>query len=201
MKLLYTLTSPYARKVRIFAIEKQLDVEFQTVVLTDLNCPVKHHNPLGKVPVLIVNDDHSLYDSRVIVEYLDDCNSKFPLIPHDSLAKISVRRCEALADGICDAAVAVVLERRKPTQTQDQKMLVKQMDKVTRGLTSLEHNLSGRIWCVNDTFSLADIAVGCVLGYIHLRFDQSMLTHLPNLQKLYANLIQRPSFIETMPNK
>jgi glutathione S-transferase len=105
MKLLYTVNSPYARKVRIVAIEKHIDVTLQEVNLSDPECPVKNHNPLGKVPVLILNDGDSLYDSRVIVEYLDFHTPVARLISQDHSAKIRVRRWEALADGVCDAAV------------------------------------------------------------------------------------------------
>jgi len=199
MKLLYTVNSPYARKVRIVAIEKHIDVTLQEVVLTDPDCPVKNHNPLGKVPVLILNDGDSLYDSRVIVEYLDFHTPVARLISQDHSAKIKVRRWEALADGVCDAAVSVMLEQRKPEERQSQANIDKQMEKVTRGLEVLNLDILKKKWCVNETFGLADIALGCALGYIDFRFkDMNWQDKYPNLAKHYSVLVKRPSFKQTM---
>ncbi len=202
MKLLYTLNSPYARKIRIVAAEKHIDIKLQEVVLSDPDCPVKQYNPLGKVPVLILgDDDESLYDSRVIAEYLDNRTPLAHLIPKDNSAKSAVRRWEALADGVCDAAVAVMLEQRKPEQTQDEGFIARQMEKVTRGLSALNHDLGHNKWCVDDTFSLADIAVGCMLGYVNLRFGSiiNLNDDYPNLARLQSVLNKRQSFIDSMP--
>jgi glutathione S-transferase len=201
MKLLYTVNSPYARKVRIVAAEKHIDIQLEQVVLADPDCPVKYYNPLGKVPVLILSDDESLYDSRVIAEYLDNRTPLAHLIPKDNSAKSAVRRWEALADGVCDAAVAVMLEQRKSEQMQDPTHITKHMDKVLRGLRVLNDDLGQNRWCVGDVFSLADIAVGCMLGYVTLRFGN--IIHLsddyPNLERLQLSLLKRPSFADTMP--
>ncbi len=201
MKLLYTVNSPYARKVRIVAAEKHIEVQLQEVVLSAPDCPVKDYNPLGKVPVLILSDGDSLYDSRVIAEYLDNRTPLAHLIPKDNGAKSAVRRWEALADGVCDAAVAVMLEQRKSAQMQDPAFIVKQMDKVTRGLAVLNNDLGQNKWCVDDTFSLADIAVGCTLGYLGLRFSQeiNLAEDYANLERLQLTLLQRQSFKDTLP--
>ena len=108
MQLLYSINSPYARKTRIVAIEKHVPLEFKAVVLQDPDCPVSQHNPLGKVPVLVLDDGEAIYDSSVIAEYLDLQSDALSLMPQDPLSKIRVRRWEALADGVCDAAVAVM---------------------------------------------------------------------------------------------
>lgn len=200
MKLLYTMNSPYARKVRIVGIEKHIDITLQEVNLSDPDCPVKNHNPLGKVPVLILNDGDSLYDSRVIVEYLDFHTPVARIIPQDHNAKIRVRRWEALSDGVCDAAVAAMLEGRKPVEQQSKANMNKQIDKVTRGLEVLNLDIFKKKWCVNETFSLADIALGCALGYIDLRFKElNWQEKYPNLAKHYSLLVKRPSFKQTMP--
>jgi len=201
MKLLYTVNSPYARKVRIVAAEKHIDVQLQEVVLSAPDCPVKDYNPLGKVPVLILGDGDSLYDSRVIAEYFDNRTPLAHLIPKDNGAKSAVRRWEALADGVCDAAVAVMLEQRKPQPMQDPAFIDKQMDKVTRGLTVLNNDLGQNKWCVDDTFSLADIAVGCTLGYLGLRFSKviNLAEDYANLDRLQASLLLRQSFKDTLP--
>jgi glutathione S-transferase len=200
MKLLYTPNSPYARKVRIVALEKHIEMALQEVMLSDPDCPVKNHNPLGKVPVLVLDDGDDLYDSRVIVEYLDNRAPGTHLIPTDQSSKIWVRRWEALADGICDAAVAAMLEGRKPEVQQSQANIDKQLDKVMRGLEVLNLDLTKKKWCVNETFSLADIALGCMLGYLDLRFKHlNWQDNYPNLAKHYSLLVKRPSFKGTMP--
>jgi glutathione S-transferase len=200
MKLLYTVNSPYARKVRIVALEKHIEMELQEVVLSEPYCPVKNHNPLGKVPVLVLDDGDDLYDSRVIVEYLDNRTPLAHLIPHDNGSRTAVRRWEALADGICDAAVAAMLEGRRPEQQQSQANIEKQLEKVTRGLEVLNLDITKKKWCVNETFSLADIALGCMLGYLDLRFNHlNWQDKYPNLAKHYSLLIKRPSFKQTMP--
>ena len=200
MKLLYTLNSPYARKVRIVAQEKHIELELQEVVLSDPDCIVKNYNPLGKVPVLILNDGDSLYDSRVIVEYLDNHAPGTHLIPQDNTSKIATRRWEALADGICDAAVSAMLEQRKSPEKQSQANIDKQLEKVTRGLEVLNLDIFKKKWCVNETFGLADIALGCMLGYVDLRFKElNWQDKYVNLAKHYSLLVKRPSFKQTTP--
>lgn len=211
MKLLYTVNSPYARKVRIVAIEKHIELELQEVVLADPDCIVINYNPLGKVPVLILDNGDGLYDSRVIVEYLDNLTKDSApgthsitqdthLIAQDNTGKIATRRWESLADGICDAAVNAMLEQRKAPEKQSQANIDKQLEKVTRGLEVLNKDIVKKKWCVNDTFSLADIALGCMLAYVDLRFKSlNWQDNYINLAKHYSLLVKRPSFKMTMP--
>lgn len=207
MKLLYTINSPYARKVRIVAAEKHIEITLEEVVLSAPDCPVKQHNPLGKVPVLVLPDGDSLYDSRVIVEYLDNRTPLAHLIPQELNAKVKVRRWEALADGICDAAVATILEQRKSADKQDAGFIERQWVKVISGLKALNEDLGKAerahksSWCVNGAFSLADIAVGCMLGYLSLRFGNviNLAAEYPNLERLQLALLKRPSFKDSMP--
>ncbi|PCI58654.1 MAG: glutathione S-transferase [Methylophilaceae bacterium] len=200
MKLLYTLNSPYARKVRIVALEKHIDITLEEVVLGVPDSPIFEYNPLGKVPVLILDDDVGLYDSRVIIEYLDARTPVSKLMPSEARLRIDVIRWGALADGVCDATVGIMLEQRKPEKQQSEAFIEKQLTKVKNGLTVLNNDISKKKWCVNETFSLADIALGCMLGYVGLR-----LTHLnwqdkyPSLAKHYTILSKRPSFKETVP--
>lgn len=200
MKLLYSLTSPYARKVRVVAAEKRIEIEMVPVVLSAPDCPVSDHNPLGKIPVLIMDDGNSLFDSRVIVEYLDNRTPLAHLIPQEQGTKIWVRRWEALADGVCDAAVAALMESRRPENLQDAASIAKQMGKVQLGLKTLSHDLGENKWCVDETFSLADVALGCLLGYLELRYkDIDWQQQYPNLAHHYAELMKRPSFRDTAP--
>lgn len=201
MKLLYTVNSPYARKVRIVAADKHIALIMEEVVLADPNNSVKNYNPLGKVPVLVLPNAEAIYDSTVIVEYLDKKSPVANLIPVDQELKIQVKRWESLADGVCDAAVAVMLEQRRAPDKQDESFVKRQVDKVMRGLTVLDRDLADQAWCVNNQYSLADIAVGCMLGYVSLRFvDQINLeSEFPNLARLHAALLTRPIFVETQP--
>ena len=198
MKLLYTLTSPYARKVRVVAAEKRIEIEMLKVVLADPDCPVIQYNPLGKIPVLVLDDGESLFDSRVIVEYLDNRTPLARLIPQEHSAKIWVRRWEALADGVCDAAILARQEAARPEKLRDNAVIEKQIGKVSRGLTQLNAELGENKWCVDDTFSLADIALGCMLGWLDLRYaDMGWRESYPNLARHFEEMMKRPSFGET----
>lgn len=200
MKLLYSLTSPYARKVRVVAAEKRIELEMVKIVLADPDCPINQYNPLGKIPVLVLPDGETLFDSRVIVEYLDNRTPISRLLPQDHSARIWVRRWEALADGVCDAAVAAMQESRKPENLRDATTIAKQMGKVTRGLQALNEELGERKWCVDDTFSLADIALGCLLGWLAFRYpDLNWQAEHANLKRHYEDMMKRPSFSETIP--
>lgn len=200
MKLLYTLNSPYARKVRIVAIEKHIELQLQEVVLGDPDSPLLEYNPLGKVPTIILDDETALYDSRVIVEYLSARTPVNHLLPSEHKLKIEVLRWEALADGVCDAAVAIIIEQRKSEEMQSEAFLQKQLLKVEGGLAALNNDLSKKKWCVNESFSLADISVGCLLGFIDLRLKHlNWQDQYPNLAKHFTILSKRPSFKETAP--
>lgn len=200
MKLLYSVTSPYARKVRIVAAEKRIELELEPVVLSSPDSPVPAYNPLGKVPVLVLDDNTSLFDSRVIAEFLDNRNPLAHLIPLDPMQKIMVRRWEALADGATDAAVAALMESRRPQNLQDPAWITKQRGKAEHGLKALSDDLGKGKWCVNDTFSLADIALGCFLGYLEFRFEDINWKHqYPNLARHYEKLMKRDSFRDSVP--
>ena len=136
MKLIASLTSPYARKVRIVLAEKKIDCPLQLDIPWESTSTVADFNPLGKVPVLLMDDGSSLYDSRVIVEYLDTISPVSRLLPQDKRQLIETRRFEALADGICDAAANIVMESRRPAAQQSQEWVDRQHGKVTRGLAA-----------------------------------------------------------------
>jgi len=200
MKLFYTLNSPYARKVRVVAAEKRIEIEMVEVVLSAPDCVVSEYNPLGKVPVLVLDDGDSLFDSRVIAEYLDHRTPVMHLIPQEQNFKIKVKRWESLADGICDAAVAAIIEKRRADNMQDSAAIAKQMLKVERGLKAMSEDLADSKWCVDDTFSLADIALGCVLGYLDMRYPEiGWRKQYANLAKHYDEMMKRPSFKDTVP--
>jgi len=201
MKLLYTQNSPYARKVRIIATDKHIELEQEEVVLANADNAANQYNPLGKVPVLILPNGDAIYDSPVIAEYLDKKSPVANLIPVDNEERVQVKRWEALADGICDAAVAVMLEQRRAVERQDDTFVERQARKVTRGLSAFEQVLEGQEWVAGVKYGLADIALACAVGYVAIRFEGEidMAATYPNLHAFYARLLERPVYAQTQP--
>src|SRR3984893_11098749 len=200
MKLLASHTSPYARKVRIAIAEKKIECELVEESPWAAGTSVPNYNPLGKVPVLVLDDGTALYDSRVIVEYLDTVSPVSRLIPEPSRQRIAVKRWEALADGICDAAVAIVLETKRPAKEQSAESLARQRQKIDRGLAEFASELGDRPWCSGDAYTLADIATGCALAYLDLRHPTiDWRGEYPSLLKLAEKLAKRQSFQDTVP--
>jgi len=200
MKLITTATSPYGRKVRIVLLEKKIDCPLQEDSPWESGSELLNYNPLGKVPVLVLDDDSSLFDSRVIVEYLDNISPVSKLLPQENRPLIATRRWEAVADGICDAAVAIVLENKRPPAQQSAEWKARQHGKIERSLAFLADELGDRLWCNGEAYSLADIAVGVCLGYLDFRCpDIEWKSRYPNLQALQEKLEIRPSFCETTP--
>ena len=200
MKLIASLTSPYARKVRIALAEKKIEYELVEASPATPDSIVPSYNPLGKIPVLVLDDGTNLYDSRVIVEYLDTVSPVSRLIPEPSRQRIAVKRWEALADGICDAAVSIVVETKRPAKQQSRDWLDRQRSKVDRGITELASELGDKPWCNGEAYSLADIATGCALGYLDLRHPAiDWRGPYPNLVKLAEKLAKRQSFADTSP--
>jgi glutathione S-transferase len=201
MKLIGSITSPYVRKARIVLAEKKIDCEFVLDSPWTAATQVPAHNPLGKIPVLVLDDGSSLYDSRVIVEYLDTGTPNNRLIPSSGRERIMVKRWQALGDGICDAAATALLESRRPVGEKSPSWIARQRGKVVSGLAGAASDLGEQTWCHGNAFSLADIAIGCALGYVAFRFpDIDWRAEHPNLGKLYDKLMLRPSFGETVPH-
>ena len=200
MKLYSSLTSPYGRKVRIVLLEKKIPFQLQVENPWLPDSTIGDVNPLGKVPVLVLEDGISVFDSRVIVEYLDMLSPVAHLIPSDAKSRMMVRGVEALADGITDAAVAIFLERKRAEGLQDLDWIALQEKALYRGLTALSEALGDKALYLGLTLTLADIATGCTLGYLDLRFPQINWreTH-PNLAEFASKLGERASFKDTVP--
>ena len=200
MKLIGSLTSPFVRKVRIVLAEKKIDYEFVIDSPWSPESGVANLNPLGKIPVLALDDDTSLFDSRVISEYLDNVAPNNKLMPSTNRERTEVKRWEALADGICDAAALIFLEKKRPAEQQSSEWIVRQQNKIIAGLDYMAVELGDSNWCMGTHFSLADIAAGCALGYLAFRFPEiDWNAKHPNLARLYEKLSHRPAFAETMP--
>ncbi len=201
-QLYVSLTSPYARKVRIAAIEKQVSFEMIVEVPWNEDTMITNINPLGKVPVWILGNGKALFDSRVIVEYLDGTSSVGTLLPAELSERIEVKRWEALAEGVMDAALVIFAERKKrPVELQYPDWIARQFGKIHRGLKTLSDELGDREFYFGDKLSVADIAVASALGYIGLRFDNDFnwQQDYPVLAEHYHCLMQRHSFKSTVP--
>ena len=200
MKLISSLTSPYGRKVRIALLEKRIEYTLVEQTPAAPDNTISDYNPLGKIPVLVLDDGSTLFDSRVIVEYLDTVSPVSRLIPEPSRQRIAVRRWEALADGVCDAAVMLVQEKRRPARQQSAAVIARQGKKVALGIAEIARELGERAWCGGESYSLADIATGCMLGSLELRRPElTWRVDHPNLVRHVDKLGKRPSFAETAP--
>ncbi|HET8730159.1 MAG TPA: glutathione S-transferase [Moraxellaceae bacterium] len=199
MKLIASKTSPFARKVRIVLAEKNLPFEFIVDIPWNADSDVPKFNPLGKVPVLVRDDGDTLYDSRVIVEYLEQIKPWPMLIPAEGDAMIAVKKLEALADGISEAAAAIFIERKRPEAQQSADWIARQRGKIDNGLAAMNMLVEGP-FCMGGNLTLADAAVGSSLGYLDCRFGEiDWRGKCPALKALYERLMQRPSFAETLP--
>jgi len=200
LKLIASTTSPYARKVRIALAEKKIEYQLVNESPMKPGNPLHAYNPLGKLPVLILDDGTHLFDSRVIVEYIDLVSPVSRLIPEPARQRIAVKKWEALADGICDAAALIVNERRRPANQQSGEWIGRQRRKIEEGAAELARELGELAWCYGENCSLADIATGCALGYLDLRYAELDWRDLyPNLARLAEKLGKRASFADTAP--
>jgi glutathione S-transferase len=200
MKLITSLTSPFGRKARIVLLEKKIPFQLQVENPWLPDSTVPTFNPLGKVPVLVLEDGVSVFDSRVIVEYLDHVSPVGHLIPNEPKSRMMVRGVEALADGVTDAAVLVFMEKKRAPEQQSSDWLVLQEKAMFRGLEALAEALGEKPWYLGNSMTLADVACGCMLGYLDFRFSEiEWRSAHPNLARLAAKLATRASFVETVP--
>jgi glutathione S-transferase len=201
MKLIGSLTSPYVRKVRIVFLEKKVDLDLELENVWAADTKIALNNPLGKVPCLLLDDGEVIYDSRVIAEYADTLSPVGKLIPTGSRERATVKTWETLADGVEDAGILARLEATlRPPEQQSPAWIDRQMGKMNTSLAQMSRQLGENAWCHSNQMTLADIAVGCALGYLLFRFPNiAWQAQYPNLDALYQKLMQRPSFAETAP--
>lgn len=201
MKLIGSVTSPYVRKVRVVLAEKKLDYSFELENVWSAETTIHLSNPLGKVPCLIMEDGSTMYDSRVIAEYLDTLTPVCKLLPPNGRDRADVKVWEALSDGLLDAAVLVRLEKTlRPAEQQSPEWIARQMGKVHAGLATMSANLGESPFCRGNHYTLADVAVGCALGWLLFRFPEiDWRTNYPNLARLFDKLSERASFKESLP--
>ncbi len=202
MKLLGTLTSPYTRKARVVLAEKKIDFEWVADSPSNPHSIARRINPLARVPVLLLDDETPIFDSPVIVEYLDNLAPNKKLLPKSNRERIEVKRWESLADGLLDAAVGIRLELLRPERQRNPSWLDREHSVIEASLAMMAAELGDKPWCMGTPFTLADIAVGCALGYLDFRFAEiDWRSRHPQLAKLHDKLMQRPSFAESAPRE
>lgn len=201
MKLIGSLASPYVRKVRIVMAEKKIEYDFVPENVWAADTAIQQSNPLGKVPCLVMEDGGAMFDSRVIVEYLDTLTPVGKLIPTQGRERAGVKCWEALADGVVDAAILVRLEKNlRPEAQQSPEWISRQMGKVHAGLKAMSNGLGETPFCSGNQHTLADVAVVCALGWLSFRFPEiTWRDDYPNLARLFDKLSERPSFKDTVP--
>jgi len=203
MKLIGSTSSPYVRKVRVVMAEKRLDYEFvQEDVWAD-DTTIATSNPLGKVPCLVMDGGDAMFDSRVIVEYLDTLSPVGKLIPASGRERAEVKTWEALADGVMDAGVLWRMEAVWPKRAdseRSQAWMDRQRGKIEAGIAAMAKGLGDKPFCSGIHLSLSDIAVVCALDWIGFRFpDLDWRAEHPSLARLCDKLHQRPSIKDTAP--
>ena len=201
MKLLASLASPYTRKVRVVLAEKKIECELELVDVNPVENAANAHNPLGKVPTLVLDDGTALYDSRVIVEFLDARAPINRLIPDETRDRVAVRRWEALADGVLDAGLLVRYETLREKRERSKAWTDKQVARIHRGMAVMAKELEGRNWCHGDRYSLADIAVGCCMGWLGFRKpgEVDWESDYAGVARHYRKLMERAAFADTVP--
>ncbi|MFG1429498.1 glutathione S-transferase N-terminal domain-containing protein [Xanthobacter sp. V2C-8] len=196
MLLRYSATSPFARKVRLAAAVAGVPLDLELADTTNPDDTLRLQNPLGKVPTLLTDDGDCLYDSRVILSYLD-LVSGGRLLPAEPKALISAMKLQALADGLMDAGVLVLYEARfRPAEKHEQRWLDHQRQKMTRALAALEAAPPA----ADGPLDAAAITLACALGFLDFRFGGEWRASHPRLVAWQAAFAARcPMFEETAP--
>ena len=199
MKLVGSKTSPYVRKCRVILAERALPFEFVEESAWNAGTTVPRYNPLNKVPALVMDDGESIYDSRVICEYLDAISGG-TLLPSDPAQRARVRRYEALGDGLADAGITVFLERKREASRQDPAWIARQLDKVKAALAAIEVAIGGGDYLGGKQPNMADIACACALFWSEFRMPELNVRQDHARIRAWAERMEaRPSFASTRP--
>lgn len=199
-RLISASPSPYARKVRIQLAEKGIPFELITEVPWNDDTATPRHNPLEKLPVLLLPDGGSVFESRYINEWIEAKHPEPPLLPEGIDARLAVKRFEVIADGACDALVLMFFENARGEGRRSEPWLARQRRKVDGALRELARVIGDAPYCVDGRFTQADISVGALLGYLRVRWPQIVwMDRYPGLARLSDRLEARPSFAATRP--
>ncbi|MGE9553290.1 glutathione S-transferase [Erwinia amylovora] len=200
MKLIGSYTSPFVRKISVIMLEKGITFEFINESPWTEESHVPQYNPLGKVPALVTGPEETWYDSHIIAAYLEQLDIAPALMPQEKLAALKVQQLEALADGIGDAAVILLREQMRPPEQQMESQLLRQREKIQRGLDALEKEAAKGTVLNSDRLNVADIATACLIGFINFRrILPNWCVERPALVKLAEKMFQRESFARTVP--
>ena len=200
MKIIIATPSPYARKARVALREKKMDFEEIIDIPWNVNTLTKGINPLGKIPILLHDDYKPLFDSKVIVEYLDHYKPEPLLYPKNPEDNISARLIETVADGICDAVVLVFLENSRKETLRSKNWIKRQEEKIFEGVKYLSNYLEQRRYFIGNHFNIADVCGFSCLEYIDLRFPKFKWRDEHQNLDTYWNIHKdRQSFKETKP--
>ncbi|TPG57066.1 glutathione S-transferase [Ewingella americana] len=200
MKLIGSYTSPYVRKISVMLLEKGIAFDFVNDPPANAGSKVTQFNPLGKVPALVTDEGEVFFDSPIIVQFIELLNVSPTLLPWQPLEALRVRQIEALADGVTDAAVALVLESKRDADKRNEEWVIRQREKLLRGLHTLEQHAKNRTLLNGESLNVADIAVACCIGYLNFRrVAPGWCVEHPTLISLVERLFQRESFAQTTP--
>ncbi len=198
MRLYGSLTSPYVRKVRVLVKEKNLPVELVVEDPWHEQSRIPAMNPLGKVPALMLDDGEVLYDSALVIAWLD-FRFQCGIVPTEQKGYWDCMKWHTLANGILDAAVARVLEARRPQDKQLAPVMAREQARIERALDQIESRMTGGAYLVGPAFTLADIALGVALDYLDFRNAVAWRTNRARLGRWHAGIAQRPAFVGTLP--
>ena len=200
MKLIGSPTSPYVRKVRVYLLETGMACDFQSVDAWQPDARLLSAAPLGKVPVLLRDDGPALFESNLVLEYLDRLQPPAQrLLPMEGEARWDVLRWHTLAHGLIDSVVVRVLESRRDEEQRSAIILTREEGRFARVLDALEAGIAGRQWLASDRLSTADIVLGVALQYIDFRDPHDWRRKRPELAAWCRRVTARPSFQETLP--
>ena len=199
-RLISATPSPYARKVRIQLDEKGIPFELITEVPWDKDTQTPEFNPLEKLPILICENGETVYESRFVNEWVELQHPEPPLVPKEKDGILLTKRFEILADGVCDACVLIFWERARPDGARSEEWMSRQLRKRDGGVREISRLLDEKRFCLDNRFTLADIAVGSLLGWLNVRMGEFVWREkYPNLAELQDRLEMRPSFAKTVP--
>ncbi len=201
MKLIIATPSPYARKVRVVLREKDIDCEEIIDIPWNENTLTKDVNPIGKIPILLQEGIAPIYDSKVIVQYLEYLKQEPLMYPLDPTDNISARLIETIFDGVCDAVVLVFLENSRHENLRSTDWIKRQKKKIYRGIEYMSGDLGNKNYFVGNDFSIADVCGISCLEYLDLRFSKfNWRRQYPNLENYWHTHKDRKSFLETKPS-
>lgn len=198
MKLYGSPTSPYVRKARVLILEKKIACEFVSEDPWAVDSPIPARNPFGKVPALEIEADNYLFESMLIVHYLDHVDGK-SLTPKDGPGYWQAQWWQSLAQGFLDASVARVLESRRPDDKRMPEKMAREEARIHRATAAAEQRFKGGVNLVGKRLTLADLMMGVALHYVDFRYPHAWREKAPKLAEWHSGIVARKSFQETMP--